>query len=120
MNVTVDVKRADPPVQRRRAIRDVFKEFGDLVLTRAEELVPVDTGDLYRSLRVEVHADGFTIYAGEGLPDDRARFQEEGFHHVLTGQFIVNPYIRPAIEQYREQIIANLAGAAITGDPRSV
>jgi len=99
--------------QRARTAQQVFKDYADRILTRAEELVPVDTGALHRSLHHEIYPDGFAIIAGTGLPDARARYQEFGFHHVKTGQFIQNPYIRPAIEQYKRAFVADFVSALL-------
>jgi hypothetical protein len=95
------------------AVRRALDESSTHVLQRAIELVPVDTGELRSSIRVEPITDGFAITAGEGLPDARARFQEYGFHHYITQQFIQNAFLRPALEENRTVIIAAIARALI-------
>lgn len=102
--------------QRRRDARAVLREYAERIQQRAEELVPHDTGALHLSIRMELTEGGFTIYAGEGLPDARARFQEYGFHHIGSGAFIQNPYLRPAFEQYRDALIRDFIAAVVGGE----
>lgn len=58
---------------------------------------PVRTGELKLSVRVaEIGRGIWRISAGTGLPDGRAVFQELG-----TSKMRAQPYIRPAVYQYR-------------------
>ena len=92
----------------RAAVQAVNEQFARMIEDRARQLVPHDTWELHDSIYVEATADGIRLSAGEGLDDGRARFQEYGFVHYQTGQFIIHPYARPAIEQlkrrYREAL----------------
>ena len=95
----------------RAAVQAVNEEFATLIEERARSLAPVETHELEESISVEATADGILLSAGENLPDGRARFQEYGFVHYQTGQFIIHPYARPAINQYMRRYRAALRHA---------
>jgi HK97 gp10 family phage protein len=105
-------KRRNIPT-RRRAMRAVLQEYADRVEERAKELAPVDTGELRDSISVHVTDTGFVIEAGGGLPDERAKFQEFGFHHYQTGQFIQNAFLRPAVEEFARDLVTDLVAAIV-------
>jgi HK97 gp10 family phage protein len=116
MSITITVEQKVTAQQRRRDARAVIREYAERIQQRAEELVPHDTGALHASIRMELIDGGFVIHAGEGLDDERAKFQEYGFHHVSTGAFIQNPFLRPAFEQYKEALLVDLLAAVIGGE----
>jgi len=98
---------------RRAEIAHVLDTFADLIWSRARELVPVETGDLKESIDVQVDDGTIVLRAGEGLEDDRARFQEFGFVHYQTGHFIINPYGRPAVEEYKRPLREAIRNALV-------
>jgi hypothetical protein len=77
----------------------IVQHYGELIAATARELAPVDTGGLVASIKAVLQGWAVKISAGEGLPDGRAVFQEMGFHHWISGAFIINSYLRPAVEQ---------------------
>jgi hypothetical protein len=96
---------------RSAAVERVLEVYAMKVMDRARALAPVETGELRDSIDVHVANGGFILSAGYGLPDGRARFQEYGFHHYQTGNFIINPYARPAFESYKREFRAALRNA---------
>lgn len=81
--------------------------IGDL----AEQLAPVDTGDLKNSKVVERVGPGqWRVSFGRGLPDIRAIAQEYGTIHQPA-----QPYLTPASEQIDvDQEVARAVNALIT------
>lgn len=71
------------------------------IQTRAKSLAPVDTGALRNSISVAqdaapVHSVAWVVYS----PLDYSVFQEYGFHHWISGNFIPpQPYMTPAAQQ---------------------
>jgi len=116
-DVNIKLKSIPKVETRLKRISQVYADYADKAYKRAQQLVPVDTGDLKASMKVAVTENGFTLEAGAGLPDKRAEYQEYGFHHYQTGQFIQNPYLRPAIEEIRADLIRDIAIAIAGGRP---
>ena len=91
----------------------ILDEAGATIEERAKQLAPVRTGALKDSITTK--RDGDDEYVGtEGI--EYARFQEFGFIHVGSGQFIINPFLRPAAEGAAPEILNTssiLLGAAI-------
>lgn len=92
----------------------------------AIDLCPVDTGELQRSLRIEVGKVtrdyfSYAVAAGVGFSDGirgagrpsagaggskiayYAVYQELGFNHYRSGKFIINPYLRPAFNKHKNK-----------------
>ena len=80
--------------------RDILENFGATVNRKMNAYVPIDTGQLQRSLRYEVGADSIEFEARALDPDtgeDYAPIQEYGGYNA-QGQYInPQPYFRRAI-----------------------
>lgn len=88
-----------------REIRATNREFAPRVRDRAREYAPRDTGNLEESLTYRLTPDElvFEVFHDPSFYDDAPYyiFMEMGFHHHITGQFIVRPHLFPAFEEER-------------------
>lgn len=108
---TVDFGGIDALIARATRIPAIIAKYAKLIAESARGYAPVDTGALQASIAVELEEWAATIHAGEGLPDGRALFMEEGFHHWLSGAFIQRPFLRPATLEHAAGFIAEIAAA---------
>ena len=96
---------------KAQALAAIVARYANLIAEVARSLAPVDTGALAASIRVTLSGYTARISAGEGLPDGRAVFQELGFHHWISGAFIQNAYLRPAVERHLSAFFAEIRAA---------
>lgn len=71
------------------AIEKGLNKAGDIVVNRAKDIVPVDTGALRDSISKEVEGSKLSV----GATEDYAAYVELG-----TSKMGARPYLRPAIE----------------------
>ena len=64
--------------------------------------VPVDTGLLFSDINTV--QDGLVGAYGVGKDAYYGGFQEKGFRHYITGEFIQNPYLLPALEENEQRL----------------
>lgn len=102
--VTVDFTGIDALLSGLEArINAVIDKYAALIVARAKELSPVDTGALRASVTAHLTTLAAEITAGEGLPDARAVYMEYGTRYIRA-----RSYLRPAVEQYRAAFLAEL------------
>lgn len=77
------------------------------VLARAKALAPEETGRLKGAIQVK-EEDGEVLVGLEGVP--YAKFQEYGFHHVGSGEFIIHSFLRPAADGAWPQVQSGVEG----------
>ena len=82
---------------------EVVKKGAFAVQGRAAAKAPVDTGNLKGSIKAKDH--GKLLWWVEAWPD-YGLYQELGFRHWITGQFIQNPYMVPAVEATQKEYTA--------------
>jgi HK97 gp10 family phage protein len=82
------------PEHIHRIAADVLEPVAQAVHTDAVRLVPIDTGDLQRSLYLHIDQAGLSARIGSGL--DYARYVEYG-----TENMDAQPYLRPAAYRVR-------------------
>lgn len=83
-------------------IQESMADYMIRVLSKAQELCPVDTGKLIESLHVGQESE-FTWYLADGVP--YGIYQEVGFFHKGAGRFIQNPFAMPAFYSTAPPII---------------
>lgn len=78
---------------------DALKQVADDIAAGARSRVPVDSGDLKASIRVDKRGDGeYAIVAGDG-DAYYARLVEQG-----TVKRPATPYLQPAVEAERDNL----------------
>jgi hypothetical protein len=114
VSIETDTSALDRILEKSARLNEILNAYANEIVAYAQGIVPIDTGALHDSIEARVLHDGFVVEAGRNLPDARARFQEYGFHHVGTNAFIINPFLRPAMDFYRDDLV--IAIAALVGD----
>ncbi len=100
------------------AVREGTMDFGEAVLARAQELVPVDTGELRSSGSVTATEDGRTLYVSVDFSAPHAPFVEFGTglrgaqsagadpdlpYNLNWAGMAAQPYLRTAWEELDDQ-----------------
>jgi hypothetical protein len=67
----------------------------------AKTRAPVDTTALQNSIQAEERSGPLRWWAHDGV--EYGIYQELGFHHWISGAFIQNPFMVPAVEHIRPQ-----------------
>jgi hypothetical protein len=98
-------------IAKAQQLQAITARYANLIAETARGLAPVDTGGLAASIKVVLGSYTAKIQAGEGLPDARAIYQEIGFHHYISGAFIQNAYLRPAVERHIDAWKAEIMAA---------
>ena len=97
----------------QRAIRALVGETAAKEHQRAFDLCPKRTGRMAEQLRVEFSEGGYAYELGWHASDFPGAFyplyQELGFRHAHTGQFIQNPCLFPARDEIRPEFRRALA-----------
>ena len=75
----------------------IGKEIGLRAEGYAKTYAPIDTGALRNSIATEF--PGGNVLARIQTDIHYGKYQELGFHHYISGQFIQNPFLVPAVEQ---------------------
>ena len=83
---------------------EVGKKIGGQVASEAKVLAPVDTGALINSIKEEY--PGGNILARINVWQNYAIYQELGFHHYRSGQFIQNAFLVPAVEHWAGEFLS--------------
>lgn len=107
--------RAMPTKIRNRVLRQAVKAGADLVADRARELVPVDTGDLQRSIKVRagMYRDRKFIRRPRGVVARSVIigpgfFRGDQFYGGMiefgTRKMSARPFMRPAYAQTRDAV----------------
>jgi len=93
---TAEIDRILGQIPAKKA--QIGKEIGSRAEGYAKMRAPYDIGYLYNATWAEF--PGGNILARIATHDcEYAVYQELGFHHWISGQFIQNPYLVPAVEQ---------------------
>lgn len=99
----------DPAPMVAAVMLQVADEIGQLLVERARELVPVDTGATRDSISYRVEASGGQVHIIIGASTDYAIFIELGTVH-WAGQ----PFLRPAIDGIAADIASRFQAAFAT------
>ena len=82
-----------------------LQEAAEPILERMQQLVPVRSGALRKSLGIALDNDGLTVRIGPiGDPKWRAHFVEFGTVHMSA-----EPFIRPAFDGEKDQVSKKVA-----------
>lgn len=95
------LRRALRDAQNTDAIKEVVALNGTEMTQTAQRLAAVDTGDMKRSIRMEVENNGFQVGVQANMEYDQyvelgTRFQE------------AQPFIKPAFDEQKEKFIDDL------------
>ena len=102
-------KLSNLDVKLKRALEEALEEIAEKIRDDAKNFVPVDTGSLKKSIRVEKEGDlqvsvvaggGGVINPRTGREVDYASFVEFG-----TSRMSPQPYMQPALEKNRDEIL---------------
>jgi len=124
MRVTEKTQRATVANLRQygrgvsRDLERITVRSGERAQAMAEHFAPVDEGYMRSKIRLVISAKrlawqlGYNQadFSGQGLADYYL-FQELGFRHWITGQFIQNAHLRPAFELERPRYLREVAQA---------
>ncbi len=96
------------------AFQGIQNKYSQLTMQEARRLVPVDTGELKRSIQPKRTEGGrLGLTAEWNVTARHAAPIEYGFVHYRSGKFVGPfPYVRPALKKYRRDMIEELAQAA--------
>lgn len=107
IDITVDLAGIDALLSGLEVrVQVLIDKYAALIVARAKQLSPVDTGALRASITSHLETMAADITAGEGLPDARAVYMEYGTRYIHP-----RSYLRPAVEQYRAAFLAELQTA---------
>ena len=89
-------------------IDEALQRGAEIIFGNAYSMCPIKTGLLRDSIRIE-HPNilEYLIIAGNASAY-YAIFQEYGFRHFATGNFIINPFMRPAVEISKNDILEEI------------
>ena len=105
ISVTVDTRELERIANQLEVKKhEVGRMIGPKAESYAKGFAPVDTGALLSSIQTKY--PGGDILARIQTRMDYAKYQELGFHHYISGQFIQNPFFVPAIEQVSGEFFA--------------
>ncbi len=96
------------PDDARRATQDAIAEAAELVKFEQLNRVPVDEGDLARSIEIWIKGDRLTAKIGPGARTKKARTLAGWRAHFIENGVLGRPaqrFIFPAIEIHRRTII---------------
>jgi len=105
----LEEKLSNLDVKLSRALDEALKEIAEKIRDDAKGFVPVDTGALKKSIRIEkkgklqvsiVAGGGGVINPRTGREVDYASFVEFG-----TSRMSPQPYMQPALEKNRDEIL---------------
>ena len=96
------IKAADP-----EKITQVVRQNTSEMQGRAQDLCPVDTGNLKRSIGIDMEDGGMT-----GVVRATAHYAE--YVELGTRFMRAQPYMRPAFDAQKDQFITDLKKAAIS------
>ena len=106
-SVTLQVKGAEEVAQKLRdmadpsKLRKIVALNGSELQQKAQQKAPVDTGQLRRSIRLEIEADGMTAVVSANT--DYAAYQEYGTRFMPA-----HPYLRPSLNEQGVQFIEDI------------
>ena len=105
----LEEKLSNLDVKLSRALDEALEEIAEKIRDDAKSLVPVDTGALKKSIRIEkkgklqvsiVAGGGGVINPRTGREVDYAGFVEFGTSHMSP-----QPYMQPALEKNRDELL---------------
>ena len=92
-----------------RALDEALEEIAEKIRDDAKSLVPVDTGALKKSIRVEKKGElQVSVVAGDGgviNPKTGREVDYAGFVEFGTSRMSPQPYMQPALEKNRDEIL---------------
>ena len=105
----LEEKLSNLDVKLSRALDEALEEIAEKIRDDAKSLVPVDTGALKKSIRIEkkeklqvsiVAGGGGVINPRTGREVDYAGYVEFGTSHMSP-----QPYMQPALEKNRDELL---------------
>ena len=95
------LRKLEPEITEE--LKDIVQTTADLVENNAKQNAPVDTGNLRKYITAKVGRDGLT--AQVGIRGKRARKKAFYAHFVEFGtrELRAQPFLFPAVEQYKNQ-----------------
>jgi len=105
----LEEKLSNLDVKLSKALDEALNEIAEKIRDDAKSLVPVDTGALRKSIRIEkkgelqvsvVAGDGGVINPRTGREVDYAGYVEFG-----TSRMNPKPYMQPALEKNRDELL---------------
>lgn len=106
-----DMAQLEPKIQRK-VLRQAFRAEAKEIAKIAKSLVPVETGELKKSIKVRAMKRsrvrvGYVVMAGIGIdPDKRNKAMAVEFG---TKDRAATPYLRPAHDQRKDRALKNIA-----------
>lgn len=113
-HVTVTIAGIDRYLGMVPRIEAVITEFAQRIYDTAYPRIPERTGDDKASLKIIRERLSAIISLGEGIDPPYPVFQELGFHHYESGQFIQNAALIPAFNEHKAAFI-DAVRAAVYG-----
>ena len=105
INITVDTAGLERIAAKLETYpAEVGKKIGGQVASEARALAPYKTGALKSSIQEEY--PGGNILARINVFQEYGIYQELGFHHWITGQFIQNAFLTPAVEHWAGEFLS--------------
>ena len=93
----------------KRALEEALEEIAEKIRDDAKSFAPVDTGALRKSIRVEKKGElQFSVVAGDGgviNPRTGREVDYAGFVEFGTSRMSPQPYMQPALEKNRDEIL---------------
>jgi hypothetical protein len=87
--------------EHEREASQIVRGGSFAVMGHAIDKAPVDLGALKNSIEAEERKGPLDWWVHDGM--EYGIFQELGFHHYITGVFIQNPFMVPAVEKVRPE-----------------
>ena len=102
-------KLSNLDVKLKRALEEALEEIAEKIRDDAKDLVPVDTGSLRKSIRVEKEGElQVSVIAGDGgviNPRTGREVDYAGFVEFGTSRMSPQPYMQPALEKNRDELL---------------
>jgi len=102
-------KLSNLDVKLKRALEEALEEIAEKIRDDAKDLVPVDTGSLRKSIRVEKEGElQVSVIAGGGgviNPRTGREVDYAGFVEFGTSRMSPQPYMQPALEKNRDELL---------------
>ena len=105
ISITIDTSKLDKILDLLDSRADkVVEEYAQKAESSVKDLAPIDTGALKNSIHtINMGYAWRRIQPEVGM---YALYQELGFHHHYSGNFIQNPYLTPGVEMHASSFLS--------------